>query len=108
MTSETSVPSQPLVVVGVPVETCVVESYPAPALMAASRRAELLVVGRRGRNRLSELILGSTTRSCVEHAPCPVLVVPRSAAVAPHTAAIEDSRRLAHQPASTDPTAKAI
>jgi nucleotide-binding universal stress UspA family protein len=91
---------------GVPVETCVVEGYPADALIAASRRAELLVVGRRGRNRFSELVLGSTSRSCVEHAPCPVLVVPRPACEA-RSAAGEVGRPVLRL-ASTHPAAKAI
>jgi nucleotide-binding universal stress UspA family protein len=61
---------------GVPVETAVVEGTAADVLVDASADAELLVVGRRGHNKLVELLLGSTAHGCVGHANCPVLVVP--------------------------------
>jgi nucleotide-binding universal stress UspA family protein len=49
-------------------------------LMDASQGAELLVVGTRGRNRLSGLFLGSVSQYLAIHAPCPVLVVHAPAA----------------------------
>lgn len=48
---------------------------PGPALTDASRRAQLLVVGARGRGELSGLLLGSVSQSALHHADCPVLVV---------------------------------
>src|SRR5688572_3467499 len=44
-----------------------------PALVEASRDAELLVVGARGGG-ARDLLLGSTTEHCVQRAACPVLV----------------------------------
>jgi nucleotide-binding universal stress UspA family protein len=43
---------------------------------AASHRAELLVVGSRGRSPVRAALLGSTSHSLAGDAPCPVLVVP--------------------------------
>jgi nucleotide-binding universal stress UspA family protein len=52
----------------------VVRNRPATALLAASSRAELLVVGHRHRGRLARL--GSTTHGLLHRASCPVAVVP--------------------------------
>jgi len=51
---------------------------PATALIAAARsvRAGLLVVGARGVGGFRGLVMGSTSRSLVEHAPCPTMVIP--------------------------------
>jgi nucleotide-binding universal stress UspA family protein len=43
--------------------------------VARERNAQATVVGAHGHGRASEIILGSTTRDVVRHAPCPVLVV---------------------------------
>jgi nucleotide-binding universal stress UspA family protein len=56
----------------------VLEGLAGPTLVAESKGALLLVVGRRGESRLSHLFLGSTSRFVVTHAPCPVTVVPES------------------------------
>lgn len=45
-------------------------------LVAESARAELVVVGRSVRTQLAALLLGSVALPVVEHAHCPVLVVP--------------------------------
>ncbi|WP_432834859.1 universal stress protein [Dactylosporangium sp. CA-092794] len=42
--------------------------------VAAERHSPGLIVGSHGHGRLSEFLLGSTSRSLVDHAPCPVVV----------------------------------
>ena len=51
---------------------------PAQAIIDAVRRekADILVVGRRGRSRLSGLLLGSVSQKLTSLAPCKVMVVP--------------------------------
>ncbi len=52
----------------------VMEGHPAPALVEASRGAELLVVGSRGYREYTGILLGSVSEHCVTTAHCPVLV----------------------------------
>ena len=59
-----------------PVETKLVESNAATALLSAGRDAELLVVGARGTGGFLGLVLGSVAQQVTSHAPCPVVVVP--------------------------------
>ena len=59
----------------VPMRIEVVQGRPALILDQASHRADLLVVGNRGRRALEELLLGSVSLHCVFHAACPVVVV---------------------------------
>lgn len=56
------------------IEIHVVHAPPNQALVHASRFADLLVVGHRGRSTIRELMLGSVAEQCVRHAQCPVLV----------------------------------
>lgn len=51
-------------------------SHPVVALREAAANADLLVVGTRGRGGFTGLLLGSTSRECAQHAPCPVVIVP--------------------------------
>jgi nucleotide-binding universal stress UspA family protein len=65
----------------------VIYGYPGPALVDASRDADLLVVGSRGHGQFTDILLGSVGVHCVTHAHCPVLVY-RSDRDKPVTAAI--------------------
>ena len=49
---------------------------PAEALIEAAEGAVGLVVGHRGLGAVGSAMMGSTSLSCVLHAPCPVTVVP--------------------------------
>ncbi|MFC7572483.1 universal stress protein [Klenkia terrae] len=59
---------------GTEVRPALIKQRPAPGLCGAASTAELLVVGHRHHGRVPGL--GSTTRSLLHQAPCPVLVVP--------------------------------
>jgi len=60
----------------VAVLTRVVEGHPAEALLRVAAGAQLLVVGSRGHGTFAGIVLGSVSQHCVQHAPCPVVVVP--------------------------------
>ena len=61
----------------VEVEATAIEALaPAPALVECSKGADLLVVGSRGLGGFGGLLLGSVSQQCVQHAACPVVVVP--------------------------------
>jgi nucleotide-binding universal stress UspA family protein len=49
---------------------------PAAALLEEAAGADMLVVGSRGRGGFVGLLLGSVSQQVIQHAPCPVLVVP--------------------------------
>ncbi|WP_285708827.1 universal stress protein [Microtetraspora sp. NBRC 16547] len=54
----------------------VVNGHPVEVIKEASEGAGLLVVGSRGRGRLAGLVLGSVGNALLEHADCPVAVIP--------------------------------
>ena len=51
------------------------EQAPAPALIAAAKGADLLVVGSRGLGGFQGLLIGSVSQYCTRHATCSVVVV---------------------------------
>jgi nucleotide-binding universal stress UspA family protein len=57
------------------VTTRVVHGHPAQVLTDAARTARLLVVGRRGHGAVADMLMGSVSRHCMEHARCPVVVM---------------------------------
>jgi nucleotide-binding universal stress UspA family protein len=61
---------------GHPVTRVDLDGYPADALVdyAEEKRADLLVVGTRGRGRIASTFLGSTSSRALDHARCDVLV----------------------------------
>lgn len=48
----------------------------AERLTEATRHAELLVIGTRGRGALAQALLGGVAAKCLRHAECPVVVIP--------------------------------
>ncbi len=60
-------------------QTRLVEGSPGEALVSAAAELDLLVVGSRGYGPLRAVLVGSTSRYVLDHAPCPVIVVPRGA-----------------------------
>ena len=59
----------------VEIETIAVEGQPARALVEVAKGADLLVVGSRGLGGFRELLLGSVSQQCAQHATCPVVIV---------------------------------
>ncbi|KZB85817.1 universal stress protein [Amycolatopsis regifaucium] len=57
------------------VETVVARGRPVRALLGFGERAQLLVVGSRGRGGFQGMLLGSTSQALVAHSECPVAVV---------------------------------
>jgi nucleotide-binding universal stress UspA family protein len=66
--------------VDVPTELVLREGNAAATLLDEAQRAEMVVVGSRGRGGFTGLLLGSVSHQVASHASCPVLVVPESAA----------------------------
>jgi nucleotide-binding universal stress UspA family protein len=60
---------------GVAIERFVDEGPAADVIVDASKDAELVVVGSRGRGAIATLVLGSTSQQVIHQATCPVVVV---------------------------------
>ena len=60
---------------GIELETIAAEGQPAKVLLQISEGADLLVVGSRGSGGFHELLLGSVSQQCAQHASCPVVIV---------------------------------
>lgn len=53
----------------------VVPGSAVSSLIEAAQTADLLVVGSHGRTGLRRLVVGSVANACVQHSPCPVVVI---------------------------------
>ena len=53
-----------------------VHGFPVEELVNASKDAEIVVLGSRGVGGFTRMLLGSTAGQVVQHAHCPVLIVP--------------------------------
>ena len=62
----------------VPLETLVAEGDPTEAMVEASKDADLLVLGIRGRSPFAGLLLGSVSQGAAATAHCPVVLVKRT------------------------------
>ena len=58
------------------VERVLVEAPAGQAIVESSHDAELIVVGRRGLGAVRSIVLGSVSSYVIQHATCPVLVMP--------------------------------
>jgi nucleotide-binding universal stress UspA family protein len=72
---------RPLKTAGVRYRAILQDGRPASVIMdvADKVKADLIVVGRRGRGEVAELLLGSVSHEVVLHSKHPVLLVPRKA-----------------------------
>jgi nucleotide-binding universal stress UspA family protein len=60
---------------GVAIERRVDQGTAAAVLVEESRGADLLVVGSRGHGGFAQVLLGSVSQQCAQHAFCPVVIV---------------------------------
>jgi nucleotide-binding universal stress UspA family protein len=60
---------------GVMIERRAEQGAPAEVLIEESQGADLLVVGSRGHGGFAQLLLGSVSQQCAQHASCPVVIV---------------------------------
>lgn len=67
----------------VPLRPILAEGDPTESLIEASKGADLLVLGIRGRSPFAGLMLGSVSQACAAHAACPVVLVKRSDPLGP-------------------------
>jgi nucleotide-binding universal stress UspA family protein len=53
-----------------------VHGFPVEELISAGEDADLIVLGSRGAGGFNRLMLGSVAGQVVQHAPCPVTIIP--------------------------------
>jgi nucleotide-binding universal stress UspA family protein len=53
-----------------------VHGFPVEELVSASKGADMVVLGSRGMGGFSRMLMGSTAGLVVQHAHCPVLIIP--------------------------------
>ena len=83
---------------GIHLQTKLVHSHPAQALIDESADAELVVVGSHGSGGFAGMLLGSVSQAVLQHAGCPVAVVrPRRATSTESSPAHRPNIRLAAQ-----------
>jgi nucleotide-binding universal stress UspA family protein len=71
------------------VRTEVLHDYAVPALVKASKQAQMIVVGSRGMGPIGRAVLGSVSSGVVHHAHCPVAIVHADEAQSPdHTSPV--------------------
>jgi nucleotide-binding universal stress UspA family protein len=84
---------------GLSVETAQSDGAPAPEILAQAQEcaADYIVMGSHGHTALYDLVVGSTTHGVVQHAPCPVVIVPppQKPARRPMLAGVPRSKRRA-------------
>jgi nucleotide-binding universal stress UspA family protein len=61
----------------VPITQLVAEGDVSASLIAAAEKADMLVLGSRGRGGFAGLKLGSVSRECAQHAACAVVIIKR-------------------------------
>jgi nucleotide-binding universal stress UspA family protein len=77
---------------GVQVDQSAREGHPTAVLLDAAKGADLLVLGRTGHGGAVSALLGSVSHHCIQHAECPVVVVPQNPeAGAPAEAGVPDA-----------------
>lgn len=69
-------------VAGLTIERRVEQGPAASILIEESEGADLLIVGSRGHGGFAQLLLGSVSQQCAQHAFCPVVIVRGSASSA--------------------------
>ena len=75
----------------VPVRAEVVEHSPSFALIEASKKASMIVLGSHGYGRLLTMLVGSVAEQCLREANCPVVVIPARTVPEPEKKSIEAS-----------------
>lgn len=73
--AEARLRNAPLRAVHAWIERVIGEGSAAQVLIDAVGEDDLLVVGSRGHGGFANLLLGSVSQQCAQHAPCPVVIV---------------------------------